>query len=179
MLLSLAVAVIPGYHNSHSSLRSHLCGELRSSHVGENVILCGWLHKMRYEYTLWQSLYILCRMSHSFNKKALCDKFSIEVFMLASIHCNDVGCAFALTTVEICSPKLRDSLKQTILLKGLCAVYEAVHLHIYLRNNVMRNLNGNSYTLRYIKSEWRHAVISRWHQSACSLMSLLIQIAKR
>ena len=30
-------------------------------------------------------------------------------------------------------------------LKGLCAIYEATHFHVYIRNNVMRNY-GNNYT---------------------------------
>ena len=29
--------------------------------------------------------------------------------------------------------------------RGLCAVYEATHLNVYIRNNVMRNY-GNNYT---------------------------------
>ncbi len=29
------------------SMRSHYCGELNASHIGENVALCGWVHRRR------------------------------------------------------------------------------------------------------------------------------------
>ncbi len=28
-------------------MRSHLCGQMRDSHIGEDVSLCGWVHRRR------------------------------------------------------------------------------------------------------------------------------------
>ena len=34
-------------HHSSFSYRTHTCGELRDSHVGSHVTLCGWMQKPR------------------------------------------------------------------------------------------------------------------------------------
>uniref|UniRef100_W5MS75 Aspartyl-tRNA synthetase 2, mitochondrial n=1 Tax=Lepisosteus oculatus TaxID=7918 RepID=W5MS75_LEPOC len=49
-------AILTG-HNSFSS-RSHTCGELRASHAGEQVTLCGWIQYQR------QDLFVILRDFH-------------------------------------------------------------------------------------------------------------------
>jgi aspartyl-tRNA synthetase len=34
-------------HKLHIMLRSHTCGELRINHVSQEVILCGWVQRIR------------------------------------------------------------------------------------------------------------------------------------
>jgi len=34
-------------YTATTMLRSHTCGELRASHVGKEVVLCGWVHRRR------------------------------------------------------------------------------------------------------------------------------------
>ncbi|XP_072016673.1 aspartate--tRNA ligase, mitochondrial-like [Amphiura filiformis] len=47
-------AVIRSQHSGPStfSLRTHSCGELRNSHVGKEVTLCGWIQHRRYDFML-------------------------------------------------------------------------------------------------------------------------------